>query len=109
MRTHHRIKRADKRPQASAAPGRAVAAGQKFVAKCLTLITAGLLSITAAAASDFRTLNFGDSCLAAEAAEYRLGNSPKTGAADRHNQYAFNGVFLDRAVTIVYHCGEHGQ
>ena len=33
-----------------------------------------------------------------------MGNSPDTGQPLRERQYAFRGVFLDRAATIIYHC-----
>ena len=77
--------------------------------KNLVIFTVLALSTNIASAGDFRTLNFGDSCLEVTAREYQLGNSPNTEAKNNSARYEFYGVFLDRAVTISYHCDEDGN
>ncbi len=77
--------------------------------KYVTTFAALVLSTGTVSAGDFRTLDFGESCLGVQEKEYRLGNSPKAEAQDVSTRYEFNGVFLDRATTIVYHCDEEGN
>lgn len=77
--------------------------------KFLTFIIALFLSCGDAFAADFRTLNFGESCSDARTGEYQLGNNPKNEQNPLETYHAFNGVFLDRMVTIVYYCGEDNK
>ena len=77
--------------------------------KPIAAIVSILLMTTSAPAADFRSLNFGESCSDVVAREYRLGNSPRPAEDQQDTGYQFNGVFLDRAVTIVYFCDETGR
>ncbi len=76
--------------------------------KHLTILVALVLPAGTASAQDFRSLNFGESCLEVESKEYHLGNSPRAQSKETSAVFEFNGVFLDRSVTIVYHCDGKG-
>lgn len=58
-------------------------------------------------AEDFRTLNFGESCVDIEAGEQLLGSQRSEESTDKLQVY--EGVHLDRAVTIVYLCNEQSE
>jgi hypothetical protein len=58
-------------------------------------------------AEDFRTLSFGESCDNIEAGEQLLGSQRNQDSTDILQVY--DGVHLDRAVTIVYLCDEQNE
>ena len=84
-------------------------ARRQVVLKYIALIACFFLFCSELMAADFRTLDFGESCSGIKTEEYQLGNSPKVGQNTRDTYYAFNGVFLDRAVTINYYCGKDNK
>ncbi len=71
---------------------------------CSTLL---ILFCNICFADDFRTLNFGESCVNIAAKEQSLGTQRREESTD--NLQVYGGVHLDRVVTIVYLCNEQNE
>ena len=65
------------------------------------------VSFRTALASDFRTVDFGETCYVVPGKEKILGSLRNEGSGAEHQEY--RGLYLDREAKIIYDCSDNGR